>query len=84
MSTVSLHSKTEVKKFKLIEIFWYNYTERKLRKRWIWSYLLKKSLIENFIFCAVLTLKLMIQVTSTTSPLKNFFKGSITTPFKIF
>ena len=24
-----------------------------LRKLWIWSHLLKKSLIENFIFCAV-------------------------------
>ena len=24
------------------------------RKMWIWSYLLKKSLMENFIFCAVL------------------------------
>ena len=24
------------------------------RKLWIWSYLLKKSLMENFIFCAVL------------------------------
>ena len=54
MSTISLHSRIEVKNFKLIEIFWYNYAERKLRKRRIWSYLLKKSLMENFIFCAVI------------------------------
>ena len=27
--------------------------EQILRKLWIWSHLLKKSLIENFIFCAV-------------------------------
>ena len=54
MSTISLHSRIEVKNFKLIEIFWYNYAERKLRKRRIWSYLLKKSLMENFIIlCSV-------------------------------
>ena len=27
------------------------------RKLWIWSHLLKKSLIENFIFCAVIAHK---------------------------
>ena len=30
---------------------------RKLRKLWIWSHLLKKSLTENFIFCAVIHLR---------------------------
>ena len=32
------------------------------RKLWIWSYLLKKSLMENFIFCAVFILSLISAV----------------------
>ena len=30
------------------------------RKLWIWSHLLKKSLIENFIFCPLIIAKLFI------------------------
>ena len=42
-----------------------NPIRRKLR---IWSHLLKKSLIENFIFCAVTTQKMKF-------PVKNFVKN---------
>ena len=32
------------------------------RKLLLWSYLLKKSLMENFIFCAVHSLKLFLRI----------------------
>ena len=31
------------------------------RKLWIWSHLLEKSLMENFIFCAVIEFKTLIR-----------------------
>ena len=48
------------------------------RKLWIWSHLLKKSLIENFIFCAVIYFSIIVFIFITINhivPLKqtNFF-----------
>ena len=38
----------------------------------IWSYLLKKSLIENYIFCAVLFLEFLLRVESLIKGPHNF------------
>ena len=38
-------------KFSIKDFF--NKCDQILRKLWIWSHLLKKSLMENFIFCAL-------------------------------
>ena len=45
-------------KFSIIDFF--SKCDQIRRKLWIWSHLLKKSLMENFIFCAVTLLSIFI------------------------
>ena len=51
-SLVQSLATTQNMKFSIKDLF--SKYEQIHRKLWIWSHLLKKSLIENFIFCAVL------------------------------
>ena len=49
------------------------------RKLWIWPHLLKKSLLENFIFCAVIMLNVSLTKSEqskgvVTSSLQNYAK----------
>ena len=54
---ISLHYTAQKMKFSIKNFFSkYDESRRKLR---IWSHLLKKSLLENFIFCAVLPKQLV-------------------------
>ena len=55
------------KKFSINDFF--SKCDQIRRKPWIWSHLLKKTLMENFMFCAVLTL-ICLKSNSTS----NFFQ----------
>ena len=59
------------------------------RKLWIWLHLLKKSLMENFIFCTVLLLEhflifFIIYLAAPQTTLGHCRGGSLTNPMSAF